>query len=429
MKYLIFAFLIFNGITSAISQNFDNYWIMGYNTPSSDTTFGGTVLDFNSSPPNIYYQYTDMNFLETNASMCDSVGNLLFYTNGIYVANRNHSPMLNGMMLNPGQVANDYNESGYHLNQGAFALPHPTNSNLYYVIHTDYVYSTTTLKTHSPHLYYSLVDMTLHNGLGKLAQKNMVVLADTLNYGKLTCTRHGNGRDWWMVVHELGSSEYYRLLVTPWGIQNHGKSSTPYSIPGDGLGQGCFSPDGNYFARINTISLAAGQYVDIYKFDRCSGLLFDQVQVHYDEDAYAAGLAISSNSRYLYVSSFLNVYQFDLWADDIVASKIKVAEWDGFKDGNIETLFYLAQLAPDGKIYICSTSSPRYLHVINQPNHPYPECDVQQHGVHLPTRNSFSIPNFPNYRLGPWDGSPCDSLGINNHPKHQLHRPELLPAK
>lgn len=416
MKYLISVLSIFVTSIASIGQNFDNYWIMGYNSQSSDTTWGGTVLDFNFSPPYIHYQYTDMNFSETNASMCNTDGNLLFYTNGIYVANSNHVPMLNGLMLNPGQTANDYSEIGYILPQSIFALPHPIGNELYYLFHMDFVYSTTMLKTHSPHLYYSVVDMKLHDGLGKLVQKNKVVLTDTLNFGKLTCTRHGNGRDWWMVVHELGSSEYYRLLVTPWGIQNLGKSSTLYDIPADGLGQGCFSPDGNYFARINTISLAAGQYVDIYKFDRCSGLLFDQVQVHYDEDAYTAGLAISPNSRFLYVSSFLNVYQFDLWADDIAASKVKVAEWDGFMDGNIATLFYLSQLAPDGKIYINSISSPRYLHVINQPNLPYPDCDVQQHGVYLPTRNSSSLPNFPNYRLGPWDGSPCDSLGINNHP-------------
>lgn len=390
---------------------------MGYHSQPNDTTWGGTVLDFNSSPPNIYYQFTDMNFSETNASMCDSVGNLLFYTNGIYVANSNHTPMLNGMMLNPGQTANDYSEIGYILPQSAFALPHPVGNDLYYLFHMDFVYSTTMLKTHSPHLYYSLVDMKLQNELGKLVQKNKIVLTDTLNFGKLTCTRHGNGRDWWILVHEFKSKQYYRLLLTPDGIQDMGKGNTSFSIPTEGLGQGCFSPDGNYFARINSYSFNDGPIVDIYQFDRCSGYLFNHVQINLEEEyPNTAGLAISPNSRFLYVSSFLNVYQFDLWADDIAASKVKVAEYDGFMDGNIATLFYLSQLASDGKIYINSISSPRYLHVINQPNLPYPECDLQQHGVHLPTRNSSSLPNFPNYRLGPWDGSPCDSLGINNHP-------------
>jgi hypothetical protein len=58
----------------------------------------------------------------------------------------------------------------------------------------------------------------------------------------------------------------------------------------------------------------------------------------------------------------------------------------------------------------------RYLHVINNPDLPCPACNIEQHGVHLPTYNAASLPNFPNYRLGPLDGSPCDSLGIDNVP-------------
>jgi PKD repeat protein len=41
---------------------------------------------------------------------------------------------------------------------------------------------------------------------------------------------------------------------------------------------------------------------------------------------------------------------------------------------------------------------------------------VEQHGITLPTYNAASLPNFPNYRLGPLDGSPCDTLGLNNEP-------------
>ena len=41
---------------------------------------------------------------------------------------------------------------------------------------------------------------------------------------------------------------------------------------------------------------------------------------------------------------------------------------------------------------------------------------MEQHGIRLPTQNARSLPNFPNYRLGPIDGSPCDTLGIDNIP-------------
>ena len=41
---------------------------------------------------------------------------------------------------------------------------------------------------------------------------------------------------------------------------------------------------------------------------------------------------------------------------------------------------------------------------------------MEQHGIKLPARGSDFEPNFPNYRLGPIDGSPCDTLGIDNLP-------------
>ncbi len=417
MKKAIILLILSLNLYSASAQDFDFIWMLGYNSTLNDTTFGGTRIDFSKSPPAYSYLYNDMNFFETNASISDSAGILQFYTNGIYVSNKNNSPMPNGMGLNPGQPATDFHDTGYILDQGAIIIPFPDEANKFYLFHADFKYSTSTLSAHSLHLYFTVVDMSLDNGRGDVVQKNQILMTDTLSLGKLTCVRHGNGRDWWLLMHEFSSKSYYRFLITPDGIQSLEKGSTSFSIPNEGLGQSCFSPDGNFFARINSFSFTDGPVLDVYHFDRCFGYLSNQVQLNlHDEFPNTAGLAISPNSRYLYVSSFLNVYQFDLWADDIAASKIKVAEWDGFKDGNIETLFYLAQLAPDGKIYINSTSSPRYLHVINQPNLPYPYCDVQQHGIHLPTWNSVSLPNFPNYRLGPFNSSPCDTLGLDNHP-------------
>ena len=73
------------------------------------------------------------------------------------------------------------------------------------------------------------------------------------------------------------------------------------------------------------------------------------------------------------------------------------------------------QLAPDGKIYSCATNGVNYLHVIHSPDEE--NCQYQQHGIKLPKYNGFSVPNFPHYRLGPLDGSSCDTLGLNNDPR------------
>jgi PKD repeat protein len=53
---------------------------------------------------------------------------------------------------------------------------------------------------------------------------------------------------------------------------------------------------------------------------------------------------------------------------------------------------------------------------IEYPDEPGEACTVLQHSIFMPTGISRGIPNFPHYRLGPLDGSPCDTLGLDNHP-------------
>ena len=85
--------------------------------------------------------------------------------------------------------------------------------------------------------------------------------------------------------------------------------------------------------------------------------------------------------------------------------------------------YYLEQLACDGKIYINSKSSTRWMTVINDPDSSGLSCNILDHGFLLPTVNAFTIPNFPNYFLGKEIGSICDSLPlIINHSTSQQQR-------
>src|SRR6476620_2713060 len=68
-------------------------------------------------------------------------------------------------------------------------------------------------------LRYSIVDMSLDTGLGGISDKKIVVLQDTLVWGFLTACKHANGRDWWVIAHQYYSNRYYKLLITPVGIE------------------------------------------------------------------------------------------------------------------------------------------------------------------------------------------------------------------
>ena len=102
-------------------------------------------------------------------------------------------------------------------------------------------------------------------------------------------------------------------------------------------------------------------------------------------------------------------------ANDIGASRVLVGEYDGFVQGSFSTKFGPIMQTPDGRLYVVPTSgSNEYLHVIDRPDEPGTACKLRQHAINLTVPQGRSAPNIPNYRLGPIDGSPCDTLEINN---------------
>jgi len=408
-KYILGG--LFLTLTFTITaQKHDYIWLTGYSSIPDNMEYGGSVIDFNTEPPDLYYEFRDMNLQRTNASICDTSGNLLFYTNGIFIANAIHEQMENGGGLNPGEFTNEFADNGLPTVQGALFLPYPESDSLYILLHLARDWSgIVSPNTYVRRFYYSLIDHQLDNHRGGVIDKNHLLIADTLNLGKLCAVKHANGRDWWSIIQEYYTNQFYRILINPEGVHLQESQLLEDSIY-SGAGQVVFSPDGTKFVQYIIKNAPLGHLIYIYDFDRCTGQLSNPVFINFvDSEMIAAGAAISPNSRYLYISALRYIYQYDLWADDIAATKDTVAIYDGFMSP-FATAFYLAQLAPDGKIYINAPNGVDVMHVINNPDLPGDSCDVCQHCVQLPTYNAFSMPNFPNYRLGALDGSPCDTL-------------------
>ncbi|MDZ7910566.1 MAG: hypothetical protein U5O16_01775 [Rhodococcus sp. (in: high G+C Gram-positive bacteria)] len=105
--------------------------------------------------------------------------------------------------------------------QGAMILPCPEQINCYYVFHTNLTTQNEPNGLHliSKILHCTTVDMTYNNGLGKVIEKNKIIVNDTLDLGKITATRHANGRDWWVIIPEYQTNKYYTLLITPQGLK------------------------------------------------------------------------------------------------------------------------------------------------------------------------------------------------------------------
>ena len=149
----------------------------------------------------------------------------------------------------------------------------------------------------------------------------------------------------------------------------------------------------------------------LFNFNRSTGELsnFQQIVIE-EEEEWVGGVAFSPNSRFLYVSSYDFIYQFDTWADDIAASRITVAEYE-YQGQFIEENFWGMQLGPDCQLYVFCNSCD-VIHVIHNPDEPGLACNFEQAAVQLPWPIFRSQPHFPNYRLGPVgnEGLPCSPV-------------------
>ncbi len=402
--YIIWFVLILP--TQFFGQGISNLWCMGYGNQAGPPV-GGFDMNFISGNLNIAIVNRQINYGDVSASICDSNGQMLFSSNGVYVANANGDSMLNGTGLSPSYYTNQVGGNGLFIPQSVIIIPKPGSLTNYYLIHgtcddsVQFAY----------HIYYSEIDMSLDGGLGAMVSKNIILLNDTLVAGRITTLKHGNGRDWWLTFHQAKSNKYYLYLIDPAGI-SFNRSDTIGDIRTHGNGQSCFSSDGNKFAMYDPKN-----DLDIMDFDRCTGIFSNCVHVPINDSAAGGGVAFSSNSKALYVSSTKYVYQFKMDATNVALSKTTVAVWDTNYSPSppAATTFYLLHLAPDSKIYINCTNSTLDMHVIDYPDSIGLSCHVCQHCIHLPRYNGPMV-NHPNHFLGAEHGSICDSLtsGVSN---------------
>ncbi|MBK6642155.1 MAG: hypothetical protein IPG39_13485 [Bacteroidetes bacterium] len=179
-------------------------------------------IDFSSGSADTFSVFREMGFFSINTMINDASGNLLFYTNGIYIANADHDTLLNSQNYNPGYASTTW---WYALNvrQSVIILPYPEDSLKYITFHcsAERFYDGTIYQLQPTHLSYSKVDMSLDQGLGGIIsnEKNITIINDTLIYGHMVATKHANGRDWWVLIHRYYSDKFYKILVTPDIIQ------------------------------------------------------------------------------------------------------------------------------------------------------------------------------------------------------------------
>ncbi len=393
---------------SSEAQKRNNIWCFG----------DSAGIDFNNlnSPVPIS---TSLNNRGSCVSISDTSGNLLFYGNtdadngsetSGQVWNKMHQLMLHG-----DSVAGE----GWY--EEMVIVPNPTDDSLYYLFSNGVT---------TPYgLMYSVIDMRGNSGLGAVVQKNISLSSGYL-VDCVTAIRHGNGRDWWVIIREspVGQPTYnntwHLYLISPSGIstitvQNVGE------LNGTNLGKIAVSPDGTKICFTNL-----GGLIELYDFNRCTGEVSNanliEVQLSASPYPYYWSSEFSPNSQYLYVSSSTQIsrlWQFDVWAANIAASKTLIWQVQNpantagaLKRGPNNKIYFSCAWVGGGFNYLNYNSTQYYLEnmnlsVINSPDSAGAACDFQPWSFYLGGKRTYwGLPNNPDYDLGPLVGSPCDTL-------------------
>ncbi|MDW5288819.1 T9SS type B sorting domain-containing protein [Formosa sp. PL04] len=337
-----------------------------------------------------------LNTKEGASSISDEFGNLLFYTDGTTVYNRNHEVMDNGTEL--------YGNSSS--TQSAIVIPKPKSTTEFYI----FTVGTGAERSVNHGFNYSIVDITENGGLGKIILKNQNLLPYSSE--KLSAViKDCNTQSIWMITLSTATAKddnsilntFYAYEITEKTINTTPVKSTITSKITDIRGALKLSPDGTKMANAN---MKGGLY--LYDFDASTGAITQEqrLTISTTSSNNPYGVEFSPNNKFLYVHA-TNDYngddsnlatrhqsaliQYDLEAADISNSQVTLDNRKLFRGA--------LQLGPDGKIYRALSETYEqglpYLGVIENPNAKGTSASYKHNAIPLKGNNSTQgLPPF-----------------------------------
>lgn len=408
MKKICFLVIFIITTYSTYSQNkFGNEWVTG----------SGYKFNFNTSPPthDTFFQNVDLTLYGAGAScISDSSGYIIMNCDGMDLKNRNGILIEGGDTLIP---------KDYYIDEGGWSIVPQTSLILPMDAKKYYLITPTVSDAYKANVWdnkpaynwnfdlllYHVIDMNMNGGAGKVIQKKVPLLQNTLmKKTQMMACRHANGKDWWLLKMAGDSNMVFTFLFTQDSVYRYPNQYIPFPLSGnnDLWGQMKFSKDGKKWASTcNWGNEWAYTQADVYvaDFDRCTGLLSQFQLFKAPPDMYGdsinGGLEFSPNGKLIYVTKFNTIQQLD----------ISIGTWYNVHGPDTVNFcgYTTLHLAPDDKIYIgryhgiCKQWS-----VIDKPNVKY-NCDFCANCLRSKSIYGHLInpPNMPNYELG--EELPC----------------------
>jgi hypothetical protein len=355
-------FILINSHNLFSQKEFTN-WIFGRNAGISFNTPDLKTININGS---------QLNTWEGCSSVSDKNGNLLFYSDGTKVWNKNNQLMPNGTNLN----------GYYSASQSGIVVKSSANLNQYYLFTIDGV------EQNKNGLSYSVVDMTLNNGLGDVVstKKNIKLIDRTVE--NLCTVRHSNNQDTWVINYSTQQNSFFVFLITKNGVNNVPVKSPGFSTISSAAGYSIKSSKSG--SMVGFANQRTGS-VEVYDFDKTNGTLKKKYNIKTPSD-WAYAVEFSPNERFLYTSVFepCKIIQYDL----NLANETIISQNSYILGNNSATFYYgLIQIAPDGKIYIAKDGSD-YLAAISLPDELGSKCNYVENSFLLTGKSGLGLPNY-----------------------------------
>lgn len=368
-KRLCFLLIIYYAVSYA--QNESSNWYFGRKAGINFGDFGVKSI-----------MNGELSTNEGCASISNKDGDLLFYTDGITVWDRNHKIMPNGRGL-LGHASST---------QSAIIVPKPNSDAIYYIF-------TVTDVGNPDGLRYSEVDLNLNSGSGDITSNKNVTLFTPCSE-KITAVHHANGIDFWVIAHGWNNNEFLVFRVTEEGVSGNPVKVAQGSDHGGNInnshGYMKVSPNGK---KIAIAKWYLDSFVEVFDFDSRTGNISNPIKIEgvFENDGKngAYGVEFSPNSKLLYVtdlnigrfSSKLHQFNLELENKEAIINSDEIV----YKGGSMLSALQLAQ---DGKIYAVN-SYTEFLDVIEDPNAAGLDCKHDLMAINLGDRlANFGLPQF-----------------------------------
>ncbi|NQZ74863.1 MAG: gliding motility-associated C-terminal domain-containing protein [Ekhidna sp.] len=310
------------------------------------------------------------------ATVSDVNGDLLFYTNGSTVWNRDHDIMLNGDSIG-GDLASA---------QNSIIMPYGGDETMFYVFTTERVYGDDEYA-----LRYSVVDMKGDTALGKVVVKNIKLMDNSTE----RITGSGFTGNDLILAHEFGNNTFRSYATGPEGL------SSPIFSPVGASHEFMSEESATGYMKISptlqqvAVNIPGTNEVEILDLDIVEGAISNPRLIDTEEsDLY--GLEFSPGGTRLYLTtssenSKLIQYDLDSLNSEDPVTDISDTKFDGYPQG---ANYGALQTGPNGIMYMAIDNSET-LGTVNSPDGDDDGAGFSDQGFNLGGRISrLGLPNF-----------------------------------